>query len=154
MTAAPRLQPREATAPQLINVLHSPKRIRVRFGGRIIADSRNVLVLRSNHFLPIYFFPLAAVDQSMLKPSKQGQQHPVGGETKYWDIKAGDRRAADAAWSFTAPPDENLAPLAGRVAFTWNLVDQWFEEDEEVFGHARDPYARIDVLQSSSHVEI
>ncbi|CDX50213.1 conserved hypothetical protein [Mesorhizobium plurifarium] len=154
MTAAPRLQPREATAPQLINVLHSPKRIRVKFAGRVIADSRNVLVLRSNHFLPIYFFPLAAIDQSVLKPSKQGQQHPIGGETKYWDIEAGDRRAADAAWSFTAPPDENLAPLGGRVAFTWNLVDQWFEEDEEVFVHARDPYARIDVLQSSSHVEI
>ena len=82
MTAQPKPQPREATAPQLINVLHSPKRIRVRFGGRVIADSRNVLVLRSNHFLPIYFFPLAAVDQSVLKPSKQGQQHPVGGETK------------------------------------------------------------------------
>ncbi|TIP54977.1 MAG: DUF427 domain-containing protein, partial [Mesorhizobium sp.] len=72
MTAQPKLQPREATAPQLINVLHSPKRIRVKFGGRVIADSRNVLVLRSNHFLPIYFFPLAAVDQSTLKPSKQG----------------------------------------------------------------------------------
>lgn len=48
MTVAPRLQPREATAPQLVNVLHSPKRVRVKFGGRTIADSRNVLVLRSN----------------------------------------------------------------------------------------------------------
>lgn len=46
MTVAPRLQPREATAPQLVNVLHSPKRVRVKFGGRTIADSRNVLVLR------------------------------------------------------------------------------------------------------------
>ncbi|TIW56121.1 MAG: DUF427 domain-containing protein [Mesorhizobium sp.] len=149
MTAAPRLQPREATAPQLINVLHSPKRIRVKFGGRVIADSRHVLVLRSNHFLPIYLFPLAAIDQSVLKPSKQGQQHPVA----RFDIPV-FRLAADAAWSFIAPPDENLAPLAGRIAFTWNLVDQWFEEEEEVFVHARDPYARIDVLQSSSHVEI
>ena len=66
MTAAPKLQPREATAPQLINVLHSPKRIRVKFAGRTIADSRNVLVLRSNHFLPIYLFPVASVDASVL----------------------------------------------------------------------------------------
>lgn len=154
MTTAPRLQPREATAPPLINVLHSPKRVRVKFAGRVVADSRNVLVLRSNHFLPIYFFPLSAVDQSVLKPSKHGQQHAVGGETRHWNIEAGDRRAADAAWSFTAPPDENLAPLAGRIAFTWNLVDQWFEEEEEVFVNARDPYARIDVLQSASQVRI
>ena len=53
MTVAPRLQPREATAPQLINVLHSPKRIRVKFGGRVIADSRNVLVLRSNRVVAL-----------------------------------------------------------------------------------------------------
>ncbi|ARP64475.1 hypothetical protein A9K65_014655 [Mesorhizobium sp. WSM1497] len=154
MTVAPRLQPREATAPQLVNVLHSPKRVRVKFGGRTIADSRNVLVLRSNHFLPIYFFPPSAVDPSVLKPSLHREPHPVGGETAYWDIDSGDRRSANAAWSFVSPPDENLAPLAGRIAFTWKAVDQWFEEEEEVFVHARDPYARIDVLQSSSHLQI
>ncbi|TGU89417.1 DUF427 domain-containing protein [Mesorhizobium sp. M00.F.Ca.ET.151.01.1.1] len=154
MTAAPNLQPREATAPRLVNVLHSPKRVRVKFGGRTIADSRNVLVLRSTHFLPIYFFPPSAVDPSVLKPSLHREPHAVGGETAYWDIDNGDKRAANAAWSFTAPPDENLAPLAGRIDFTWKSVDQWFEEEEEVFVHARDPYARIDVLQSSSHVEV
>jgi uncharacterized protein (DUF427 family) len=154
MTAAPKLQPRESTAPQLINVLHSPKRIRVKFSGRTIADSRNVLVLRSNHFLPIYFFPAASVDRSALKPSEHSQPHPVGGETTYWDLETGEKASPNAAWSFVAPPDENLSPLAGRIAFTWKAVDQWFEEEEEVFVHARDPYARIDVLQSSSHVQI
>jgi uncharacterized protein (DUF427 family) len=154
MTAAPNLQPREATAPRLVNVLHSPKRIRVKFGGRTIADSRNVLVLRSNHFLPIYFFPPSSVDQSVLKPSTHREPHAVGGETTYWDIDSGDISAANAAWSFVSPPDENLSPLAGRIAFTWKSVDQWFEEEEEVFVHARDPYARIDVLQSSSHVQV
>ena len=38
MTAAPNLQPREATAPRLVNVLHSPKRVRVKFGGRSRLD--------------------------------------------------------------------------------------------------------------------
>ena len=33
-------------------------------------------------------------------------------------------------------------------------MDAWFEEDEEVFGHARDPYHRIDVVPSSRHVKI
>ena len=28
-------------------------------------------------------------------------------------------------------------------------MDVWFEEDDEVFVHARDPYHRIDVLNSS-----
>jgi uncharacterized protein (DUF427 family) len=33
-------------------------------------------------------------------------------------------------------------------------MDAWFEEDEQVFGNARDPYKRIDVLASSRHVRV
>lgn len=42
--------------------------------------------------------------------------------------------------------------LDGYVALRWNDFDHWFEEDEEVFVHARDPYKRIDILRSSRHV--
>ena len=33
-------------------------------------------------------------------------------------------------------------------------MDQWYEEDEEVFVHARDPHVRIDILESHRQVEI
>jgi uncharacterized protein (DUF427 family) len=33
-------------------------------------------------------------------------------------------------------------------------MDRWHEEEEEVFVHARDPYKRIDALQSSRHVRV
>ena len=33
-------------------------------------------------------------------------------------------------------------------------MDAWFEEDEEVFVHPRDPYTRLDVIQSSRHVRV
>lgn len=35
-----------------------------------------------------------------------------------------------------------------------NKTDHWHEEDEEVFVHPRDPYHRVDVLQSSRHVKV
>ena len=44
--------------------------------------------------------------------------------------------------------------LDGYVALRWNEFDHWFEEDEEVFVHARDPYKRIDILPSSRHVVV
>jgi uncharacterized protein (DUF427 family) len=44
--------------------------------------------------------------------------------------------------------------LAGYVALRWADFDHWFEEDEEVFVHARDPYKRIDILRSSRHVVV
>lgn len=46
------------------------------------------------------------------------------------------------------------AGLDGYVALRWNDFDHWFEEDEEVFVHARDPYKRIDILRSSRHVVV
>lgn len=41
----------------------------------------------------------------------------------------------------------------GLVSFYWNRIDHWYEEDEEVFGHPRDPYHRIDVLTTSRSLQ-
>jgi len=40
------------------------------------------------------------------------------------------------------------------IAFYWDRIDRWLEEDEEIYVHPRDPYHRIDVLDSSRHVRI
>jgi uncharacterized protein (DUF427 family) len=44
--------------------------------------------------------------------------------------------------------------LEGYVTLAWNAVDAWFEEDEQVFVHVRDPYSRIDVLDTTSRVRV
>ena len=44
--------------------------------------------------------------------------------------------------------------LAGYVQVEWNAVDRWLEEDEEVVGHPRDPFHRIDIRRSSRHVVV
>lgn len=55
-------------------------------------------------------------------------------------------------------PDEAVRRVrlegADLVRIDWDAVDQWFEEDEPVSVHARDPYVRIDALASSRHVEV
>jgi uncharacterized protein (DUF427 family) len=35
-----------------------------------------------------------------------------------------------------------------------NETSHWYEEDEEVFVHPRDPYHRVDILESSRHVKV
>lgn len=44
--------------------------------------------------------------------------------------------------------------LAGLVYIPFDAADKWLEEDEEMLGHARDPFARIDIRQSSRHVRV
>jgi uncharacterized protein (DUF427 family) len=36
----------------------------------------------------------------------------------------------------------------------WAGMDAWFEEDEQVFVHPRDPHKRVDILASSRRVEV
>ncbi len=42
-------------------------------------------------------------------------------------------------WGYPEPFAE-VAALHDFVAFYWNRVDHWYEEDDEIFVHARDPY--------------
>ena len=44
--------------------------------------------------------------------------------------------------------------LAGLVQVPFDAADKWLEEDEVMLGHARDPFARIDVRQSSRHIRV
>jgi len=56
-------------------------------------------------------------------------------------------------WSYEQPL-AGREDIAGLRAFYWRKVDAWFEEDDEIFVHAKDPYSRVDVLNSSRHVVV
>ncbi len=43
---------------------------------------------------------------------------------------------------------ESAADAPGYVTVPWDAVDAWYEEDEQLFGHPRNPYHRIDCLRS------
>ena len=55
-----------------------------------------------------------------------------------------------------ALPDGAVRPAArdGFVNVDWHVVNEWFVEDGQLFGHARDIYHRIDVWPSTRHVRI
>ena len=38
--------------------------------------------------------------------------------------------------------------------FDWDALDAWYEEDEQVFVHPRNPYIRVDALRSHPHVRV
>jgi uncharacterized protein (DUF427 family) len=42
----------------------------------------------------------------------------------------------------------------GYVTVRWDAVERWLEEDSERIVHPRDPYHRIDVLDTSRHVVV
>jgi uncharacterized protein (DUF427 family) len=137
------------------HVLHvepSPRRVRVLLGGQTVADSTRVQLLQPANQTAVYLFPREDVD-ARLEPSERTAEAPGLGEATFWTVRAGDAVADGAAYAYESPP-EPAAMVRGLVAFDWDAMDAWFEEDEEVFVHPRDPYHRIDVLRSSRRVVV
>ncbi len=131
----------------------SPRWVRAMFGGETIADSTQVMVLRRANRLPVYCFPKEDVRTDLMERTKRRSELPPQGTATYWSIEVGDKIVDDAAWGFLSPTNE-WQPLKDYLIFEWGKMDAWYEEEEEVFVHLRDPYHRVDILQSSRHVRV
>jgi uncharacterized protein (DUF427 family) len=131
----------------------SPRRVRVAFNGTTIADSTNAHLLFETRHLPVYYFPRGGVRMDLLSPTEHHTFCPYKGTASYWTIRDGDRISENAVWGYPAPLDE-VAAIGDFVAFYWDRVDHWYEEDEEIFVHPRDPYKRVDVALSSRPVRV
>jgi uncharacterized protein (DUF427 family) len=129
----------------------SPRWVRAYFGGVAVADSKRVLLAFEPKRLPVYWFPTADVRTELLVPTRS-ESSPASATTR-WHLQVGERRVENAAWSYPAPGPERAA-LRDHLAFYWNRLDAWYEEDDEVFVHPRDPYHRVDVLHSSRLVRV
>jgi uncharacterized protein (DUF427 family) len=130
-----------------------PRRIRVFFGAEPVADSTRAVYLFETGHLPVYYIPLADVRSDLLRETDQHSTCPYKGEATYYSVVTGDRTVENAVWAYPKPIAA-VPELADYVAFYWDKADAWFEEDDEVFVHPRDPYHRVDVLNSSRHVQV
>lgn len=130
-----------------------PQRIRGLLAEVCVFDTTRAKLLHETGHLPVYYIPDEDVDERLLEPSSTSSHCPHKGDARYWSIQAGDRIARDAVWAYPQP----IAPasfLAGHKAFYWRELDAWFAEDEQLFGHPRDPYSRIDVYPTGRHIRI
>jgi uncharacterized protein (DUF427 family) len=118
-------------------------------GDEVVADSSSVLLVWEVPYYPTYYFPHADVQTGLMSPSGGSRHSPSLGEATQYAVKAGD--AIGAAYSFH---DGSTPELRDHYALVWNTMDHWYEEDEEVFVHARDPNTRVDILPSSRRVRV
>ena len=130
------------------------KWVRARFGDTFVADSRHAMLLwEPPRSVPLYYFPVDDVRMDLLESSDHRRPSAAMGNASYYHLRLGDRVAEKAAWRFAAPPP-GAPDASGFVAFKWDALDAWFEEDDEVFVHPRDPHHRIDVINSSRHLRV
>ena len=134
-----------------VRVESARKRVRAYLGGEVVADTKRPLLVWEKPYYPAYYFPVADVRAELLEVDGGVARSPSRGDGRMFTIRAGGKEAAGAALRYQDSP---LEELRDAIRLDWDAMDAWFEEDEEVFTHPRDPYTRVDILPSSRHVRI
>jgi uncharacterized protein (DUF427 family) len=129
------------------------RRMRVELAGATIARSDSVTILHETHRYPVAFFPPADVREDLLVRSTKRGRHPELGEMAWWSAVIDGAVFESVAWSYPHPATQ-AREMTGLVAFVWSEMDAFYEEDEQIFGHAVDPYHRVDVRTSSRRVTV
>lgn len=131
----------------------SPRRVRAVVAGETVAESRRVKLLHETGRMPVYYFPRDDVRMDLLEPSDHVTASRAKGPASYWTVRVGDVVRENAAFGHPEPPD-GAPPLDGYVAFSFDAMDEWWEEAERIGVHPRDPYHRCDVVRSDRHVVV
>jgi len=130
-----------------------PRRIRGLLGDQMIVDSERAMLLHESNIFPVLYFPMADLSSRLLTKSDHSTHCPFKGDASYWTITAGNAVAENAVWGYEHPID-TAAWLEGYLAIEWSRLDHWFDEDDEIFGHIRDPYHRVDARPTSRRIQV
>jgi uncharacterized protein (DUF427 family) len=133
-----------------VRVERSAKRVRAYLNGDLVVDTIGAALVWEHPAYPTYYVPVGDV-RAALEPESGVHPAPDRGEGRSYAVRTPSAVAPGAALRYEESPVDALRDL---VRLDWKAMDAWFEEDEEVFGHPRSPYTRIDILPSSRHVRV
>jgi len=105
-----------------ITIEHNQKRVLVRVGGQLVADTRNALVLREANYAPVQYVPRKDVDMGLLERTEHSTYCPYKGECSYYSITPGGERSVNAVWTYESPYAA-VAAIKDHVAFYASRVD-------------------------------
>ncbi|KAK5090643.1 hypothetical protein LTR05_000818 [Lithohypha guttulata] len=142
------------------------KRIRLLFNGAFVADTNDAQYVWEHDYYPQYYLPMNAFCQSSgydiktifgeaIKDDKTGKT--LGGELKLAVRRENtdeEHRTITDMVLFAADLEGPSTMLKDHVKVLFSAIDQWFEEDTPIYVHPKDPYKRVDLLQSSKPIRI
>lgn len=126
--------------------------IRAKIGEESIADSKRAMLMIESQTELDYYFPPEDIRLELFEESHEAETSEERGTRKFWDLILGERRIEKAAWTYE--PKEDRPDFGGYIAISWKVIEHWYEEEEEIYDEPRNPYYRVDTIQSSRHIEI
>jgi uncharacterized protein (DUF427 family) len=124
-----------------------PRRVRGLLNGAVVFDTTRARYMWEVSYYPQYYIPVEDVAFGVLVEENHEQKLQWGTARAHTVTIAGQTRPS-AARVYQADAIEGIADT---VRFDFGALD-WFEEDEHIIGHPRNPYVRVDALRSHRRV--
>ncbi len=128
----------------------APRRVRGMLNGEVVFDTTSATYVWEVPYYPQYSIPVEDVDRRFLVDEHHQETLSLGVANRH-GLRVGDVHREHVARVYER---EAQPGIAGTVRFEWAALDAWYEEDEEIFVHPRNPYTRVDALRSHRHVRI
>lgn len=138
------------TERQRLKIERGEKRVRGYVGGELVFDTKTPTLVWEAPYFPTYYVPEEDVVAGLV-PNGETKRSPSRGDGELLDLKMAQNLVASAALRY---PDSPIEELRSLVRFEWSALDEWLEEDEPIYTHPRDPYTRVDILNSSREVVV
>jgi len=106
-----------------ISIEANPSRVVVTVSGKVIADTRDALILREASYPAVQYIPRRDVDMAALTRSEHTTYCPYKGDASYYSIPAGGDRSLNAMWTYENP-FEAMVQIKDYVAFYSDRVDE------------------------------
>ncbi|HTY65586.1 MAG TPA: DUF427 domain-containing protein [Alphaproteobacteria bacterium] len=106
-----------------ITITANPRRIRVSFGGRVVAETTRALTLKEASYPAVHYVPREDAEMSLFARTDHGTHCPYKGDASYYSLKVDGRTAENAVWSYEEPYPA-MAEIKGYLAFYPNRVDK------------------------------
>ena len=117
-------KPRKIPGPDHpITIERNPARVTVTVAGRVIADTRNALILSEASYPPVQYIPRADVDMSLLERTQHATYCPYKGDCSYYSIPSGGAQSVNAVWTYEAAYPA-VAAINGHLAFYPDRVEK------------------------------
>ena len=107
------------------------RHIQIVFGGAIVADTRTAWRVLETFHPPTYYLPPDSFAPGALVAAPGSSFCEWKGHARYWSVRAGDRIANRAAWSY-AEPSSGFAGLRDHVAIYAAAMDFCTVDGEKV----------------------
>jgi uncharacterized protein (DUF427 family) len=105
-----------------ITIERNPKRVVITAAGRVVADTRDALILCEASYPAVQYVPRKDVNMALLERTEYATYCPYKGDCSYFSIPLGGDRSANAVWTYEAPYPAVML-IKDHLAFYPDRVD-------------------------------